>query len=73
MDSETGEVILSGMGELHLEIIMDRAKREHNLEMIYISAPGSIPGDDHEDRQRRSASISSSPAAEASTAMWSSR
>ncbi len=34
LDSETGEVILSGMGELHLEIIMDRAKREHNLDMV---------------------------------------
>ncbi|HOD75862.1 MAG TPA: EF-Tu/IF-2/RF-3 family GTPase, partial [Syntrophorhabdaceae bacterium] len=34
LDGETGEVILSGMGELHLEIIMDRAKREHNLEML---------------------------------------
>ena len=38
MDEETGEVVLSGMGELHLDIIMDRAKREHNLEMTY-SAP----------------------------------
>jgi elongation factor G len=38
MDDETGEVVLSGMGELHLDIIMDRAKREHNLEMTY-SAP----------------------------------
>jgi elongation factor G len=38
MDGETGEVVLSGMGELHLDIIMDRAKREHNLDMSY-SAP----------------------------------
>jgi elongation factor G len=40
LDSETGEVILSGMGELHLEIIMDRAKREHNLEMV--SSPPQV-------------------------------
>ena len=29
---ETGQTILSGMGELHLEIIIDRLKREFNVE-----------------------------------------
>lgn len=31
-DEETGQTILSGMGELHLEIIIDRLKREFNVE-----------------------------------------
>lgn len=31
-DVETGQTVLSGMGELHLDIIVDRLKREFNVE-----------------------------------------
>ena len=31
-DEETGQTIIEGMGELHLEIIVDRMKREFNVE-----------------------------------------
>ncbi len=32
VDHETGQTIISGMGELHLEIIVDRLKREFSVE-----------------------------------------
>ncbi len=32
IDEETGQTIISGVGELHLEIIVDRMKREFNVE-----------------------------------------
>jgi elongation factor G len=37
-DQETGQTILSGMGELHLEIIIDRLRREYGID-ANIGAP----------------------------------
>ncbi len=31
-DKETGQTVVSGMGELHLEIVKDRIRREHKVE-----------------------------------------
>ncbi|MEW5924104.1 MAG: elongation factor G [Candidatus Zixiibacteriota bacterium] len=33
-DDETEETVISGMGELHLEIVVDRLKTEHKLEVV---------------------------------------
>lgn len=33
VDDETGQTIISGMGELHLDVIIDRLKREFNIEL----------------------------------------
>jgi len=33
VDSETGQTIISGMGELHLDVITDRLKREYRIEV----------------------------------------
>jgi elongation factor G len=32
VDADSGQTVISGMGELHLEILMDRLKREFNVE-----------------------------------------
>jgi len=31
---ETGQTVISGMGELHLEIVVDRLRREHKVEAV---------------------------------------
>ena len=41
-DYDTGQTIISGMGELHLEIIVDRMRREYKMDAMWVSH-GGIP------------------------------
>ena len=47
-DPETGQTIISGMGELHLEIIVDRMMREFNGRGQRRQAAGRLQRDHHE-------------------------
>ena len=35
-DPETGQTIISGMGELHLEIYVERMNREYNVSPLFL-------------------------------------
>ncbi len=47
-DEDTGQIILSGMGELHLEVVLERLRREYSLEpragkpqVVFQEVPGA--------------------------------
>ncbi len=50
-DEETGETIIAGMGELHLEIYVERIRREYNVEVEVGRAEGELPRGAHAGRR----------------------
>jgi translation elongation factor 2 (EF-2/EF-G) len=44
VDSETNQTVIAGMGELHLEILVDRMLREFKVEANVGAPPGGLPG-----------------------------
>ena len=36
-DEDSGQTVISGMGELHLDIILDRLRREFKICLLYTS------------------------------------
>ena len=70
-DEETGQTLISGMGELHLEIIIDRLMREFKVEAD-IGKPRLPTAKPLLPLPMATANWSSSPVAAASTVMWSS-
>lgn len=67
-DEETGQTIIAGMGELHLEIIVDRLLREFKVEANVARRRSPIKRP-FARRSIRRRSMRVSPAARASTAM----
>ena len=68
-----GQTVIRGMGELHLEVLVDRMMREFGVECERRQAAGRLPRDDPPGGQQgHRASSSARPAAAASTATSSS-
>ena len=44
-DQETGDTVISGMGELHLDVYIERMKREYNAEVDDLAAARVLPRD----------------------------
>ncbi len=66
-DEETGQTIIAGMGELHLEIIVDRLLREFKVEANVGKPAGCLQGDHPQECRRFRTSTPVRPAVRAST------
>ena len=62
VDQETGETIISGMGELHLEIYVERIRREYKFECT-VGAPKVSYREARPRKRRSTTSTGSRPAA----------
>ena len=74
---ETGQTVIGGMGELHLDILVDRMRREFKVEANVGKPPGRLPQkpfaawSKHEYPQSRPVDQGSSPRSSSSSNRWS--
>ena len=71
VDEETGQTIISGMGELHLEILVDRMLREFRVQAELDARRLHIANRSPDRLKKLNTAISSKPAVMANMAMWS--
>ncbi len=55
-NEETGQLLISGMGELHLDIVLDRLKREYAVE-VQTGKPQVVLQGDHSVFWQSSSSV----------------
>jgi elongation factor G len=67
-DNETNQTIIAGMGELHLDILVDRMRREFNVQANVGATPGGLSAKPSARKWSRKANTSSRPAGAANTA-----
>ena len=48
LDEETGQTLISGMGELHLDVVVERLRREYGVAGHGRQAAGGLPRNDPE-------------------------
>ena len=70
---QTGEQIVAGLSQMHVEVIVDRLKRRFGAEVDAQAAARALPGDDPQSRPRPTGATRSRPAAAASSATATSR
>ena len=71
--TQTGEQIVAGLSQIHVEVIVDRMKARFGAEVDAQAAARALPGDDPRHAPRRTAATRSRPAAAASSATATSR
>ena len=51
-DEQTGEILLSGVGQTHVEVIVEKLKRKFGVEVNLSVPEGSLQGDDPRIKDR---------------------
>ena len=54
-DDETGQTVIQGMGEMHLEVTVERIRREQNVDVRMGKPQSGLQGDHYDSRQGRRA------------------
>ncbi len=70
LDPETNQTVIAGMGELHLEIMVDRMMREFKVEANVGAAPSCLPRNYPQACSKQKANLFVKVVVKVNTVMW---